>query len=206
MKKHNESGQAIMELLVLLLSFSIVVLGVILMMGLSIANIDILLDAKFDAEEKAQYAEFGNDGNEIYRWRYTEYEPIGDYIPFLPGDRPNSLSYNMDGMKNEMNNEFTSNHGEDYKFNDFNVIHPDIALNFGVDLPSLSHKAANLLRGKSYKHTDENIVTINDSRYFHRQKTYETFERIIGTSLKDIDLENNHSNTVYFPAMKLFDR
>lgn len=206
MKKHNESGQAIMELLALLLSLVIVFIGVILIMGLSIANIDILLDAKFHAESSAQYADYGNEGNEISRWHYTEYEAIGKTIPFLPGDRPSSSTHAPINFNEEFNNPLTSNHGDKYKFNTFNVIHPGIANNFAVETPVLSYRAANLLRGKSYDYSDENIITIKDTQYFHRQQTYSAFERLIGTSLKDIDLENNHSNTVYFPAMKVLDR
>lgn len=194
-----------MELLILLLSFAICFLGLIMMMGLSIANVEILLDAKFDSEKKAQFSDFGSDGKEISRWQYTYYEPDNVYIPFLPGDTPGGIQTDLESFKIELNNPYYSTSGTQYQFNDFNVIHPKNAENIGTDTPILSVHAANLHKGTSSDH-EENIYTISDHRYFDRQKTYEAIERIVGTSLKNIDLENNYSNTVFYPAMQVFER
>ena len=206
MKKRNkQSGQALMELLVLLLSFVICFLGLLLIMGFSIANIEILSDAKFNAEKSAQNVTFGSDGKDIHKWKYTFYEAISEYIPFLPLDEPGGLQNNLDSFNKEFNNELYSNHDDKYAFNDFGAIAPVIANNFPNDTPSFSYQAANLHEGKSNEFYDENNALLTDHRYFKRQQIYEAFEKIIGTKLKDIDLENNHSNTVYFPAMKVLE-
>lgn len=195
-----------MELLIMLLAFAICFMGLLLVMGLSITNIEIFTEAKFNAEKNAQYLDFGSDGRDIRRWIYTFYEAINDYIPFLPKDSPGGLQTALNSFNFEFNNHRYSTSNDKYTFNDFSVIQPSTANNFAFDTPSFSYQAANLLMGKAYNVGKEQNALLTDHRYFNRQKTYEAFELLIGTKLKDIDLENNHSNTVYMPAMRVIDK
>ena len=179
-----------MELLIMLLAFAICFMGLLLVMGLSITNIEIFTEAKFNAEKNAQYLDFGSDGRDIRRWIYTFYEAINDYIPFLPKDSPGGLQTALNSFNFEFNNHHYSTSNDKYTFNDFSVIQPSTANNFAFDTPSFSYQAANLLMGKAYNVGKEQNALLTDHRYFDRQKTYEAFELLIGTKLKDIDLEN----------------
>lgn len=205
-KKNRQSGQALMELLVLLLSFIICFLGLLLIMGMSIANIEAFADAKFNSERSAQNVDHGSDGKDVRRWIYTFYAAINDYIPFLPLDKPGGVHGDLDSFNQEFNNaNYSINNGK-YLFNDFSRVVTSTSNNFGSSTPPLAYQAANLHEGKSNELQDDNNVLLTDRRYFQRQQIYEAFEQIIGTKLKGIDLENNPSNTVYFPAMKVLDR
>lgn len=209
MMRNKQSGQAIMELMVLLLSFIICFLGLLLVMGFSITNIEIFLDAKFNAEKNAQFSDYGGDGlkNDDFRnWKYTEYAAIDYPIPFLPKDEPVGIQTDLENKKNEFNNPVYSNSGDKYTFNNFSVITPDVAQNIPYDTPSLSYLTANLIKGKSFDFQDENNALITDKRYFQREQFYDACERIIGIKeLKNINLEDNYTNIVLFPALKVLD-
>lgn len=201
--KNNQSGQAIMELLVLLIAFMVCFVGLLTVMGLSIANIEIFTDAKFDAEQNAIFSDYGNDGHEIYSWHYTPYGDNEVRIPFLPGDKPVAASGTMENFHAEFNNPVYSNLNTEYKFNDFSVIQTDVE-NFGSNTPFLSYLAANLREGRTGNfNSGENIVLVSDRRYFARQKTYDAFEKILGVSLEKINLEDSRTNKVFFPAMQI---
>lgn len=206
--RQKQSGQAIMELLVLLLAFVVCFLGLIMIMGFSIANIEIFMEAKYNSERKAQYADNGGDGiSDFKNWEYTKYELIEQPIPFLPKDKPIGTQKSLE----KFNTRFNEKQNEDektYTFNDYSKIEPHLSIadNFPLNTPLFSFEAANLHRGKSSDFHDNNNALITDHRYFNRQKTYQSFERIIGVNLKNIDLEDNYSNTVFFPAMKLLEK
>lgn len=204
--KRQNSGQAIMELLVLMLLFAVVFLGILLVMGLSVANVEIFLSAKYDAEEDAQFADSGTEGREIYSWRYTYFDITKDRIPFLPKDEANVVQNNLDSFHREFNDSAKSNGGGEYVFNDFSVLgRLNGEENFGANTPSQSYLAANLVRGRENDY-GENIATIKDTKKFNRQRTYAAFEKIIGVKLDDLDLENAESNQVFFPAMKVLEK
>ena len=72
-------------------TFLICFLGLVVVMGLSIANIEIFGEAKFNSEQNAQYADYGDAGvrsNDILKWKYTVHDLTSDEIPFLPKDSP----------------------------------------------------------------------------------------------------------------------
>ena len=60
--------------------------------------------------------------------------------------------------------------------------------------------------GKSSEFEDEQNALMTDHRYFNRQQMYDAFKRIIGLKLEDINLEDNESNRVFFPAMKILEK
>lgn len=210
MKKKQNSGQAIMELLVLMLSFSICFLGLLLIMGISISNISVFNDAKFEADNRAQFANYGADGDSISHWVYTLFELTGQRIPFLPFDKPSSSLYDdftefSEQLKDPQYSE--PKQEEPYEFNDYSKVDLKIADNFPMSMPFNYCEAANLLLGQTKKfEKDERVFTISDRKYFDRKKTYEAFKIILGTDLtKDFNLENNRSNAVYMPAMTVLD-
>lgn len=199
-----------MELLVLMLSFSICFLGLLLIMGISISNISVFNDAKFEADNNAQFAYFGNEGDSISHWVYTLFELTGQRIPFLPFDKPStSLDDDFNEISEHLNAPQYSESGNrgPYEFNDYSKVDVKIADNFPASMPFNYREAANLLRGQTGKYDEgERVFTISDKKYFDRKKTYEAFKIILGTDLtKDFNLENNRSNTVYMPAMQVLD-
>lgn len=207
-EKNKNSGQAITEFLALVLSFCICFLGLLLIMGISIANIEVFNDAKFNADEKAQFADFGNEGDNIATWKYTWFELIKEYIPFLPFDKPSNKVDELTSFKEQFKNPVYSQPDGKYEFNDYTKIEPKIALHFPEEMPANYREAANLIRGTTSNFTEnERVFTISDRKYFERQKTYEAFRIILGTDLnKSFNLENNRSNTVYMPAMKVLEK
>ena len=207
MKKSKDSGQAMMEFITLLLAFCICFLGLILIIGITISNVEILNSAKFLADEKAQYTDFGNDGRNVSTWKYTYFSFISQNIPFLAGDNPSDSDFIMDNFSAEFANSQYSNTKNEYKFNDFEKIDIKMQDNFAENISGYAYKTANLLEGKTFKReNDERVITISDPKYFDRQKTYEAIRKILGVELKKLNLEDNHSNTVYMPAMKVIDK
>ena len=199
-----------MELLVLMLSFCICFLGLLLIMGISISNISVFNDAKFEADNNAQFAAFGNEGDSISHWVYTLFELTGQRIPFLPFDKPStSQDDDFTEISEQLKDpQYSEPQAEKpYEFNDYSKVDVKIADNFPASMPFNYREAANLLRGQTKKNEkDERVFTISDRKYFDRKKTYEAFKIILGTDLtKDFNLENNRSNTVYMPAMKVLD-
>ena len=199
-----------MELLALLLSFCIVFLGLLLIMGISITNIEVFNDAKYEADSQAQYTDFGNEGDSISHWLYTFFELTGQRIPFLPFDKFYTSSDNFDTFSAQLNDPQYSEASDTqpYEFNDYTTAELKIADNFPTAMPGNYREAANLLRGSTNNYTEEErVFTISDRNYFNRQETYDAFKKILGTNLnKSFNLETNRSNTVYMPAMKVLDK
>ncbi|MBR1967361.1 MAG: hypothetical protein IKA22_12210 [Lentisphaeria bacterium] len=208
MKNSKNSGQAIIEFLTLLLAFCICFLGLILVMGISITNLEVFNTAKFEADEKAYLAETGRDGINIKSWIYTNFPFIQQDIPFLPDDRPTASTRDLDSFEMQFNNKTYSDPKDRYVFNDFKQTNFKIADNFTENISGLSYfETANLLRGRAFiPQNEERVLTINDPQYFDRQKTYAAIRKILGIEIKKLNLEDNHSNTVYMPAMKILDK
>ncbi len=212
--KKTNSGQATMELILLMLAFLICFLGLVVVMGLSIANIEIFGEAKFNSEQNAQYADYGDGGvrnNDILKWKYTIHELTSDEIPFLPKDMPSAdISANgsvMQAIENNLNDKTYSSDvdkaPQEYTFNKFDL---NVTGSPVLDISSFNavYRSANLLEGK----TDygENIATISVTE---RSKMYKAIEKILclkSDTLKKIKLEDNVTNRVFFPAMKVSDK
>ena len=90
-RRSEQSGQATMELAVLLIAFTAMILGIIFVGGLGIARNEALLEAKAAAEvsSRTAAASVQTGGNEYLGWSYTSLDLYGDgssSIPFTAGD------------------------------------------------------------------------------------------------------------------------
>ena len=81
-KNLNESGQAFMELTVMLLILSAMMLAVIMLSGLEITSNSILLSARTNAQENSQDASFTAEtrNNELRSWGYRSLDLTKSYI------------------------------------------------------------------------------------------------------------------------------
>ena len=87
-----DSGQATMELAVLLIAFTAMILGIVFIGGVGIARNEALLDAKVAAEvvSRSTGAAATMSGSEYENWSYTALDLYGDgggSIPFSALDR-----------------------------------------------------------------------------------------------------------------------
>ena len=213
--------------MVLLLSFIICFLGLLIVMGLSLSNIEIFLDAKFNSENSAQFSDFGKSGireKDIKNWTYTEYSynPNGENsvkIPFLPKDEPETSNQWLDNFSNEFKDERIEKKEEDkedpkykgYYFNNFKSIDITVANNFPAEFESEESnicKAANLHEGRSAVSGDGNMLMSGD-KFSSWHNMYEAIATIVGVNLKDLEdvfVEDNYTNRVFFPAMKILEK
>lgn len=213
--KKTNSGQATMELILLMLAFLICFLGLVVVMGLSIANIEIFGEAKFNSEQNAQYADYGDAGvrsNDILKWKYTVHDLTSDEIPFLPKDEPQSLATGgnlMQTIDTNLNDKAYSSDVDEapqkYKFNEFSINLTGAPV-FDTTAPAFDavYRSANLLEGRTKY--GENIATIHASE---RSKMYKAIEKILSLKrerLIELKLEDNVTNRVFFPAMKVSDK
>ena len=218
-----------MELLTLLIAFAACFLGLLLLMSLSLADIEALLDAKYIAENSAQIKNHSEDGRDIgidKIWKYSEWlyqdKQKGTKkveIPFLLGD----LQYNgkerpimsfYDKFKDESASEpagFAENNPEwQFKESQYDVVTPVIAENFpnSSDLSLVNmHSAAELVKGSTTEiNKDKQYVLFQDKRYFNRQKIYQSIEKFVGVKLGKIRLDEAESNQVYMPVIKVLSK
>lgn len=223
MKKNNrQSGQATMELLVLLIPFLACFLGLLLVMSLSLTNVEAFIDAKFKAESSANYADDGSDGigRDIKDWKYTDYkhehkdDEIDMKIPFLPKDEPVFADQGLSNFEKEFSDE--TDNSKKYKFHNFSKIDISIADNFPIDASSggnsvfsASYKAAKLHEGKSDEIRGDGDMLMRNIKDFEEEKKYKAFETIIGVNiedLRDVFVDGNYTNRVFYPAMQVLEK
>lgn len=220
MKKRKNSGQATMELMCLLLAFLICFLGLVVVMGLSIANIEVFCEAKFKSEQNAENADTGGDGvidSDILSWKYTKYhvrkgksETVD--IPFLPEDAPVSIkiSNTMNMIKTRLNAKEDSstfnNPDPGYIFHDFklNLTGKEVWDTENKNFEN-AYLTANLLGGKA---ASGKGIAISSSAE-ERLKMYNAIEKILNLRpevLYELQLEDKSVNKVYIPAMKVQEK
>ncbi|MDD3885404.1 MAG: hypothetical protein PHI35_00850 [Victivallaceae bacterium] len=101
MKKFRaQSGQAMLELAVILIALAAMIVGVISVSSLVVNDNRRLLEAKYNAEKESREnssASAVSGSSEIVTWSYSLYRYSSEKslnIPFLGGDRRNSSSDN----------------------------------------------------------------------------------------------------------------
>ena len=216
-----------MELLTLLIAFAACFLGLLLLMSLSLADIEALLDAKYIAENSAQMKNHSEDGRDIgidKSWKYSEWlyqdkqkgtEKVE--IPFLLGDlqytgkeRPIMSFYNKFNDANASEPAGWAENNPEWQFSRYDTVTPVIAENFPADNEmSLynMHSAAELVKGSTTEiNKDKQYVLFQDKRYFNRQKIYQSIEKFVGVKLGKIRLDEAESNQVYMPVIKVLNK
>ena len=98
MKKISEKGQAIAELLVMLVALTMIVLGLIYVGGITLNSNRLLLDARNQAQQLSRSAATDDaNGREIAGWVYGSSLQLNDSktIPFSANDR---IVYESNGL------------------------------------------------------------------------------------------------------------
>ncbi len=199
--RKGESGQAIMELMVIMLAFVACMVGVFVVIALSLGNIDILMCSKTDAEMRAHDKVSGNSGSEIRRWFYTQYGEEGDYveIPFSIHDEKKKTFADLGEMYSNLNSEKYSDAGnENYVYNDFLIFKGILPLNFAdTEMYIDGYRAANLHKGRCGGYTGHNLLGCSCQKYFN------SFSSLFGGVIDPEKLSESVGNEVYIPAMRL---
>ena len=199
--RKNQSGQAIIEMVTMLIAFSMCMVGLFIVIAFSIGNIDLLMCAKSSAEMKAYNKTHGNDGAEIYSWNYTTYKNKEENIsiPFLVNDEYSKQGGNLINSHLSLNNkDYSDWANENYLFNDFAQFNGEIPVNFaGTPLYFSAHNAANLHRAKC--EGSHNICgCVNESNI-------NALSVFVSSRMQQQKIINAKSNTAYMPSMKIKD-
>lgn len=209
-KIHSQnSGQAILELLIMLIAFASCMLGVIFVCGLSIGNIELLLNARTNADLSAHGESTGNAGSEISNWRYTTIKDSQGNrhdVPFLLNDRAYNQGDNLALFNQEINNKDYSasndpNNSSNYIFGSFNSFEPLTNVNFATLTPIKGSLAAALHKGTgNIKNT---VITIDKSNISNHEKLFEAMEILSSSTIDTDKIRHAISNQVYMPALKI---
>ena len=199
MKKNNNSqqGQAIMEMVIIMVALVSCIIGMFVVMSLSFANIELLMTSKTNAEFNAYDKSHGNDGQEIKQWEYTVWgnKETGTKIPFSPHDKIDKQRANLSNLYFDINFQDYSDAGnEKYAFNDFTIFNEEIGGNFASSpMYVYGYRAANLHE--------------SDVSYLYKKHAgikYLDLANLFLDSRLDINkIIESPGNKVYMPSMKL---
>ena len=212
-KTRHQKGQAIMEMCVCLIPILVVFLGMIVISGLGISNIQAFIEAKASAEIASRNSNaVGGAGETIHSWDYGDPTQDGDGLPFTADDQPVNFSQvnaerNTQAIANiqlNMINDSQSmepdapNNGNQYIFVPTSWISTSDN-NYAGDIPDTMLAAAALVSGtaNSNLHTVFTLGADNDET----RKITPAFTALFGINLEDIDLASMKANKVYYPAM-----
>ncbi len=224
---NNDSGQAMIELALMLLLMTFATIGMLLVCGLSDFSGEALLESRFNAECIArtghadfsgpEFATWNNENNDIYSDRLN--------IPFTIGERPVRGTAETGTFANELNDpsrsvpDQTVPYGNYRKLNTYHKLNDFDASMFSNDFyeSSLNQTmldAANLASGSPDNNSGNPLGNVL-SRSGHRKAAkrnpaaddaYNALLRGIanffGVDLEDAGyrISNAHSNKAYIPA------
>ena len=211
-KTKYQKGQAIMEMCICLIPILVVLLGMIVISGLGISNIQAFLQAKANAEIASRNINaVGGAGQTIHSWDYGDPVQDGDGLPFTADDQPVNFSQvnaerNTQAIAEQMLNRPYYSEFPDYYLdtgsilpqNPFNVPQ-DMNYNYAADIPSNMLAAAALVSGTA--NTNLNTVFTLGADNDETRNITPAFTALFGINLEDIDLASMKANTVYYPAM-----
>lgn len=206
-KTKYQKGQAIMEMCVCMIPILVVLLGMIVISGLGISNIQAFLQAKANAEIASRNINaVGGAGEAIHSWDYSD-----DGLPFTADDEAVNFSQvnaerNTQEIADIMLNRPYYSEYPGY-FLETNSILPenpynipqDMNYNYAADIPYNMLAAAALVSGKA--NTNLNTVFTLGANNGETRNITPAFTALFGIDLDDIDLESMKANTVYYPAM-----
>ncbi|MFA7230217.1 MAG: hypothetical protein WC071_03005 [Victivallaceae bacterium] len=208
-KLNQEHGQALVEMCVCLVAIISVFLGLIVVAGLGISNIQTLLRAKTNAEYSSRGGTpAGNRGINIFAWDYGDTNNGGDGIPFTADDQSitasqgNAGSYYQQQFNGQENSE--SQISNQYTFTPASSLGDYAnASNFAKNFPDLFVEAANLTSATGA--SDRGIFTLTTNQNFNSaaqlEALYDTFYGLFGIRLSEVNLQQMPANTVYMPVI-----
>ncbi len=213
--KNNERGQAVAEMCISLLAIMAVFLGVIVLAGLGISNIQILMDAKNRAETNRSGATEGL--RDIFAWDYGDNidvdrdgTPEVNALPFDADDRPiYAVEHNAQAVfASQLNDprysaevDFVPGQYGHYDFFPVSAVDSAGGSNFARNLPGLFAAAAGLV--SNHSDNAEDVYTLRENDFNSREQlnaVREAFYRLFGVDIDTIDLRNIPANQVYLPA------
>lgn len=211
-KTKNQKGQAIMEMCVCLIPILVVLLGMIVISGLGISNIQAFLEARANAEIASRnISAVGGAGETIYSWDYGDPVQDGDGLPFTADDQAVNFSQTnaerntQEIAENMLNRSYYSEYPDNFLAassilaqNPFNVTQ-DMNYNYAADIPATMLAAAALVSGTASTNLNT-VFTLGDNNKETKNIT-PAFTALFGIDLDDIDLASMKANTVYYPAM-----
>lgn len=223
----KESGQAMIELAIMLLLMTFATIGMLLVCGLADFSDEALLESRFNAESKARSGNADVSGSEYDTWNNTDNNVYDDRlnIPFTIGERPSKGNSEIGSLGNELNDPVYSVPKEDNpyaiyrKLNTYHKLDDFDASMFSNDFyeSSLNQTmldAANLASGSPDNSSGNPLGNVL-SRSGHRKAAkrnpaandaYNALLRgisnLFGTDLEDAGyrISNAPSNKAYIPA------
>jgi hypothetical protein len=199
----DESGQATMELVFILLAMAALAIAMIALFSVESADNTLLLRAKYDAEYAVAYddSEVYVQGSEIRTWQRAsvDYDRRGDSvsIPFTASDvRIASKDNSIAETANELSLSRRSA-SEDYDY--YSIYPSDAGFSCGrIDEIALqnSFSAAYLVRRRG---DDGSASGASSDKLYSRGTFHREFGNLIG---KMPDPHENQTNYVYMPAIR----
>lgn len=187
----SQSGQATVEMAIMLLAFVVLMLGLIFTLSLEIYNTRTLLDSKYQTERSVNFANaalHGGAGKEIKGWEYENGIPftLKDQAIYHSGDEMvmshTALNANTDSGSNRYSYEWTklqefpgAKFTADYK-----------------DRENSSIAAANLITRQG--EPEGRSLTAKLPEFTA------ALANLLGLRIDQSNLRNNPSNRVYLPA------
>ena len=196
-KISSQRGQAIMEMIVIIIALVACIVGMLAVMNLSFANIEILMGRKTDAELEAHNQVYGSSGKEISKWNYTTFGNKSNavQIPFSPHDVSSRQSGNLVDFQPDINApEYSDAVNENYVFNDFILFVNEMDINFAsTPMYIQGHRAANLHKGNAHKFGNSNLA----------QKHLDLANIFLESRVNISRIIDSPGNQVYMPSMRV---
>lgn len=199
----NQHGQAIMEMMVMIIAVVVCMVGVLAVVGLGIGNIDLLMCGKTTADLKAYNQVRGYDGREIHTWRYTVFDDKKNKveIPFLVKDAYSRQADNLVGVHAKLNDEnYSDAEDTSYLFNNYSVFTDETGINFANTETYFSAAAASNLHEGACSAVSG---CCNKCSSCSSSSMYQVLSILLNGEIDISRLEKAQSNKVYIPSMKI---
>lgn len=207
--KHQQQGQAIVEMCVGIIAIMAVFLGLVFVAGIGITNIQTLLGNKSATETTSRATNQGGQGSNIYSWDYGDQASSSpaadefqghrlsnqsirrDELPFTPDDRINANALQADA---DFISPFTPMNQLTTKFTEANKLRDITSTTSSTSFYFLG--AANLV--SSFGSAGSSIFTLSKQDSKTATALKQTFSELFGINA-NINFQNI-SNQVYYPA------
>ena len=223
----TESGQAMIELAIMLLLLTFATIGMLLVCGLSDFSGDALLESRFNAESKARTGNADVTGTEYSTWKTEDNDFMDNQlnIPFAIGERPARGASDIGPFGDNLNDATRSVPDETIPYNTYRKLNTYHKLNefdpgmFSNDFYENSVNqtmldAANLSSGTPDNNTGnplENVISRSGHRKAAKRnpaanEAYNSLLRgianLFGVDLEDAGyrISNAPGNKAYMPA------
>lgn len=151
--RRRESGQATIELAVMLTAVTAMLLGIVMLAGVMVADNRQLLEAKLSAELRAGDADTPawRSENELGFWSYGSYSVNGRHyatIPFSSGDRLGQVNATvLDAVPGQFSTPaYSRQENYSYRWKSPASFHPSLNSDFSTD-PGNALESADLVAG-----------------------------------------------------------